>query len=115
MLCLLYRETFQYVLYVYILRLHVSTFVSSISVYCTCKTALPNYGKHYRNYSRKDLNEIVKVILATLTAGLARAVGGRHPKVGGSSIKNHDERLRRGSNGDGSIVGQLKKRNKTFA
>lgn len=61
-----------------------------------------------------NLNLIVKVILATLTAGLARAVGGRHPKVRGSGIKNHNERLRRSSNGDGSVVGELRMRQKSL-
>lgn len=44
------------------------------------------------------------------TAGWAAAVDGGHPQVGGASVKDDLEGLRRSSNGDDSIVSQLQSR-----
>lgn len=47
------------------------------------------------------------VVSLTLTAGLAGAVHRRDPQVGGAGVKDDAEGLRRGANGDHTIVGQL--------
>ena len=48
-----------------------------------------------------------------LTAGLAAAVDRGHPQVGGSSVEDDGEGLRRGADGDHAIVGQLVGQTKT--
>ena len=48
-----------------------------------------------------------------LTAGLAAAVARGHPQVGGSSVEDDGEGLRRGADGDHAIVGQLVGQTKT--
>ena len=49
-----------------------------------------------------------------LTAGLAAAVDRGHPQVGGSSVEDDGEGLRRGADGDHAIVGQLVGQTKTL-
>lgn len=51
--------------------------------------------------------EVAVVVSLTLTAGLAGAVHRRDPQVGGAGVKDDAEGLRRGANGDHTIVGQL--------
>lgn len=46
-------------------------------------------------------------LVMELTAGCVAAVDGRHPQVGGTSVEDDGERLRRGADGDHAIVGQL--------
>lgn len=48
-----------------------------------------------------------------LTAGLAGAVDGRNPQVGGAAVKDDSERLRGGADGDHTIIGQLEGHERT--